>query len=55
MSYLEFWDRTDRDLTTELADPSETDLDRHEPIVRVAYRLWLRDDGRIDEVVIRVP
>lgn len=48
---LELWDHGTASLVAELDDPSDFDDARHEWVVRVAYRLALREDGRLDEIV----
>jgi hypothetical protein len=48
---LELWDRETALVVAELDDPNDFDEARHEWVVRVAYRLTLREDGRLDEIV----
>lgn len=48
---LELWDAEAQAFVAEFDDPDNYDPDRHEWIVRIAYRLSVRDDGRLDEVV----
>ena len=48
---LEFWDKKDGLVIEEFADPSLMDKERHEPILRITYRLAEGDDGRLDEIV----
>lgn len=48
---LEFWDKTDELLVGELADASLLDPARHEPVVRLTYRLSVGEDERLDEDV----
>lgn len=48
---LELWDRDAADVVGELDDPDGYDDARHEWVVRIAYQLSLREDGRLDEIV----
>ncbi len=52
LSYqLELWDNKDEVFVGELADPSLIDETRHEPVVRLTYRLSMGEDGRLEEEV----
>ena len=48
---LELWDRETASVVAEFDDPDDFDEARHEWVVRVAYRLSMREDGRLDEIV----
>jgi len=48
---LELWDSDEEVFVGQLADPSLIDPKRHEPVVRLSYRLSLGEDGRLDEMV----
>lgn len=48
---LEIWDSETGDVLGELEDPDDFDKARHEWVLRITYRLSVRDDGRLEEVV----
>jgi putative ATP-dependent endonuclease of OLD family len=48
---VEYWDKEDGLVIEEFADPSQMDEERHEPVLRLTYRLSEGDDGRLDEIV----
>jgi putative ATP-dependent endonuclease of OLD family len=48
---LELWDRETGQVVAELADPADFDEARHEWVVRIGYQMWIREDGRLDEIV----
>lgn len=48
---LELWDAASGALVESFDDPDAYDEARHEWVLRIGYRLSVREDGRLDEVV----
>ncbi len=48
---LELWDATSGAVVESFDDPEVYDEARHEWVLRIGYRLSVREDGRLDEVV----